>query len=145
MTRRVLVLTVVLAVGGALAPSAWSEPDGVRRLPRIGVASLNGVNVRGVHATLDIKVDVAEFREGGTPGVRLIVGVKHYALALHTGRPIAQLDAELPVAAPGTRFTVLLEDGRQFVRCVLAGLTTEHAERVYVYALQCEDVTVPGE
>jgi len=59
--------------------------------------------------------------------------------------PVAVLDAELPVADTPDRFTVGIEDGRQFSRCLLASLKTDGSgnKRRLTYGLRCENVTTP--
>jgi hypothetical protein len=132
-----LVTVLVLATSCVSAP-----PEALVRL-RVPRVTLNGAVVPGAQSSIDITVDITEFRQGGSPGATLLARGKHYHVSILTDRPVAVLDAELPVAATGTRFTVVVEDGREFLRCLVAGLRSGPAPGSLVYKLQCEDMIPP--
>jgi hypothetical protein len=76
-------------------------------------------------------------------GTALAADVKP-TVCVETAAPVAALDGQL-AGAPAARFTVGVEDGRQFGRCVLASLDTTGAggKRRYQYCLRCEGITGP--
>jgi hypothetical protein len=151
MTRRLgaaIVVRVVVpillvapgAAAGAPGGDGASAPEGVG-----GGVAVNGVAIPDARTRLDITVDIAEFREGGNPVALLLQGHKHYVLTVRAPSPVALFDAELPAGPAPNRFSVRVEDGREFTRCLVAGLATRDRPRPFVYALQCENVGVPGQ
>lgn len=126
---------------------AWFGFVVVASIPSLGVAGnveINGVPVTRTVATIDSTQDITEFREGGSPNVQLVPGIKRYGVCVMAQGPIAVLDAELPVSDTPSRFTVTVEDGRQFSRCLLASLERTTGKRPFAYCLRCEDVTTPA-
>ncbi len=107
--------------------------------------AVNGAAVPKAASTVEITQDVIEFREGGETSPQVIPGAKRYGVCVVTPSPVAVLDAELPRADTVTRFTVQIEDGRAFGRCLVASLKTEGSggKRRLTYCLRCEDVTTP--
>jgi len=107
--------------------------------------AIDGSPVPKASSTIDSTQDVIEFREGGNPNIALVPGLKRFAVCVIAPAPIAALDAELPLGDPPTRFTVRVEDGREFGQCLLANLKAEGAggKRRLTYCLRCENVTTP--
>jgi len=132
----------------------------MRRLARIGAGfaialgaagaalaadvTLDGAAVPDAKATMSIDVPITEFREGGEQCPRLLPGCPKLEVCIAAPRAIAPLDAQLAGAAPA-RFSVGVEDGRVFARCIPASLDTkeEHRRKSYRYCLRCEGLTGP--
>jgi hypothetical protein len=134
----------VLATAMAAAPAAHA-----------GTVAVNGVTLPRALGSVEATIDVTEFRDGNDPTViRLVAGSKRYSVCVLTPDPVAVFDAELPLAASPDRFTVTVEDGREFSACLVERL--EMVERpparprnsgpvqAYRYWLRCENVTVPA-
>ncbi len=104
--------------------------------------TLNGVLIAGTEARPDIAVNIVEFREGGSDVVLLLPGLRRYGITVVSRDSIAVLESQMPVAAGPARFTIGLQNGRTFHRCLVAGLTSEGTADGYrlLYALRCEDV-----
>jgi hypothetical protein len=128
-----LLAAVLLVFGAASAARA------------AGDVAINGSVVPKATSAVEFTQDLIDFREGGDPNPQVLPGAKHYGVCVVTPAPIAVLDAELPRADGATRMTVQIEDGRTFVRCLVASLKTEGAaaKRRLTYCLRCEDVTTP--
>jgi hypothetical protein len=111
---------------------------------RAADVTLDGAVVPKATTSMSIPVDVTEFREGGSACPILLPGCPEPKVCVTTPAPIAPLDAQL-AGAPSARFTVGVEDGRSFGRCVMLSLDTTGAggKRRYVYCLRCEGVTAP--
>jgi len=107
--------------------------------------AVNGAVVPKATSTVDITQTLIEFREGAETSPQMLPGAKRYGVGVVAPSPIAVLDAELPRADTPTRFSVQIEDGRSFGRCLVASLKTEGSagKRRLTYCLRCEDVTVP--
>ena len=91
---------------------------------------------------------MTEYRDGTGGGCpRLIPGCVHAQVCVTAPGSVPVLDCQLDQAngIGSTRFTVGVEDGRQFLRCLLANLRADGvgAKRRYVYCLGCEAVTTP--
>jgi hypothetical protein len=125
-----VVLWNVLALG----PAAAQE------------VTINGLVAPGVSATLNITVDVIEYRHGNDAWAHLTTGKKHYGLAVVSRAPLPQLDAELLLPPMADHdFTVSIEDGRTFTGCLVTGLKSvgpDTAPRLS-YALTCESMSLP--
>lgn len=130
-------LGICLVLTGVLAPSALASGDGV---------ALNGTPIPYATASIDATIEVSEFRDGSDPlVVRLVPGTKRYGVCIKARSPVAALDAELPLSDTPDRFTVRLEDGREFGACVLESLKLEPnstSRRGYEYCLRCESVAL---
>jgi hypothetical protein len=86
----------------------------------------------------------------------LLADCKRYGVCINSPTAIAVLDAVLPQSAGSTRFSVGVEDGRQFSQCLLSTVNTantsgapgsdhfDNSARPYTYCLKCEDVAVPA-
>lgn len=112
---------------------------------RAADVTLDGAVVPKATSSMRIPVDVTEFREGGGSGCPILLpGCPKPKVCVTAPAPIAPLDAQL-AGAPPARFTVGVEDGRSFGRCVLLSLDTSGAggKRRYLYCLRCEGVTAP--
>jgi hypothetical protein len=107
--------------------------------------ALNGTVISKASSTIDSTQDVLELREGGNPNVRLLPGLKRFGVCVISPGPIAALDAELPLDDTPSRFTVRVEDSREFGQCLLASLKAEGSggKRRLTYCLRCENVTAP--
>jgi hypothetical protein len=108
--------------------------------------TVNGIELPEAQANLNITIDVIEVREGSDPVLRLAAGKKRYKVSLLSPTPIRMFDVEFPLAQSNQRhFDVKIEDGREFVRCLVTGLKSSGADpdRPLVYALTCEDVSPP--
>jgi hypothetical protein len=107
--------------------------------------AVNGAVVPKASSSIDSTQDVIEFRDGGNPNILLIPGLKRFAVCVIAPAPIAMLDAELPLGVTPSRFTVRVEDGREFGQCLLANLKAEGSggKRRLSYCLRCENVTAP--
>ena len=118
-------------------------PPPVAQAPITLVAVREGAVLSG--DVLRRRAHICEFRSGGDPAILLLPGAKRYGVCVVASGPVAALDAELPVADTPDRFTVQVEDGRQFGRCLLTSLKAEGSgnKRRLTYCLRCEDVTVP--
>ena len=105
--------------------------------------TLNGAALAHAEARPDVTIAITEVRENGGPVIRLAPGIKRYGVSLVTRSPVAVLEAELPISSTSARFSVGA-DGRTFRNCVVASLASDpqDSERL-VYALRCEDVTIP--
>jgi hypothetical protein len=89
---------------------------------------------------------VIEFRQDNDALVHLTAGKKHYGLSIISPRPIPTFDAELPASNPRPHsFTVIIEDGREFSRCLVTGLKSSGSDPSHnlSYVLACEDVNTP--
>jgi hypothetical protein len=108
-----------------------------------GDVEVNGVAISKAATTMEATQDIVEFRDGGDPVIRLIPASKRFAVCVVTQARMPVFDAELPVADTPDRFTIKTEDGREFARCLLAGLKVDSPadKRRYSYCLRCEDVT----
>lgn len=104
--------------------------------------TINGILIGGTEARPDITVNIVEVREGGSNLALLLPGLKRYGITVVSRDPIAVLESQLPVVAIPARFTIGMENGRTFHRCLVAGLTSEGTAGGYrlLYALRCEDV-----
>jgi hypothetical protein len=111
---------------------------------RAADVTLDGAVVPKATSIMSIPVDVTEFREGGSECPVLLPGCPKPRVCVTAPAPIAPLDAQL-AGAPPARFTVGVEDGRSFGRCVILSLDTSGAgsKRRYLYCLRCEGVTAP--
>jgi hypothetical protein len=128
MRLRFLALTTCLVAANTAATAA---------------VTLNGTALPHAEARPDVTVAIVEIREGGDPVIRLAPGLKRYGVSIVSRSPVAPLEAELPISAVSARFTVGA-GGRTFRNCVVASLSSDpqDGERL-VYALRCEDVTIP--
>ena len=133
--RRALA-TLACAVVATLA-STRAEAD-------VDVA-VNGVVLAKASSSIDSTQDVLEFRGGGDPSIQLVPSLKRFGVCVISPGPIAALDAELPLDDTPSRFTVRVEDGREFGQCLLASLKAEGSggKRRLSYCLRCENVTAP--
>jgi len=133
MSQLIATLAVLLAIGGA--PS-WANAAGV---------TIDDTTIAHATSTMSNSIEITEYREGTDNGCpRLLAGCKRYAVCILSPAPIAVLDAEFPQSATATRFSVGVEDGREFSRCLLNTLNTaDDAKRAYTYCFKCEDVTTP--
>jgi hypothetical protein len=105
--------------------------------------TLNGAALAHAQARPDVTVAIAEVRETGSPVIRLVPGIKRYGVSISTKSPIPVLEAELPISSTSAHFSVGV-DGRTFRSCVVASLATDPQDNDrLVYALRCEDVTIP--
>jgi hypothetical protein len=107
---------------------------------------VNGIRIDGARSNLNIVVDVIEFRQDDDPAVRLTTSKKHYGLSVISPRPVPTFDAELPASDfPPHYFTVVVEDGREFSGCVVAGLKSSGADPSHnlAYVLACGNVSTP--
>jgi len=144
-------MTCVAITMVALAAIAARGPS-----PSAGGVTVNGAVVPHATSTTSTSVDITEFREGGDSTCsRLLADCKHYAVCINSPAAIAVLDAVLPQSAASTRFSVGVEDGRQFSQCLLSTVNTntsagpgfahfDNSPRPYTYCFKCEDVTLPG-
>ena len=133
-------------VGSRLAGCTVLAATGlIAFLARAADVSVNGAIVPKATSTIDSTQDITEFRVGGDPAIRLLPASKRYGVCVVAPAPVAVLDGELPVADSPDRFTVQVEDGRTFGRCVLASLKADGSggKRRFTYCLRCEDVTTP--
>lgn len=107
--------------------------------------AVNGLDVPKASSSIDSTQDILEFREGGNPNILLVPSVKRFAVCVIAPAPIAALDAELTLGDTPSRFTVRVEDGREFGQCLLASLRAEGSggKRRLSYCLRCENVTTP--
>lgn len=107
---------------------------------------VNGITLTNAHADINITIDVIEFRQGADPVVHLTTGRKHYGLSLTSPVPVPMFEAELPFSnSTPNQFSVSVEDGREFSRCLVTGLVSSGSatDRRLVYMLRCEDVSLP--
>ena len=107
---------------------------------------VDGVSLDGTQSNLNVTVDIIEYRQGEDPVVHLTPGKHHYGVAIVSQSPIAMFDAELsPPTATQHQFTVTVEDGREFSRCLVAGLKSAGSDPSHQlsYSLVCETVTPP--
>lgn len=113
-------------------------------LAAAGEVTLDGTVIPEASATMSIDVGITEFREGGAQCPRLLPGCPKLEVCIATRAPVAPLDAQLAGAAPA-RFSVGVEDGRTFGRCVPASLETKSSKhrKQYDYCLRCEALTGP--
>ena len=116
--------------------------------PHVGAqeVTVNGIVLQDAQTNLNITIDVIEFREGSDPVVHLTTGKKHYGVSIVSPTPIRMFDVEFPLAhATPQHFSVKIEDGREFSRCLVTGLKSSGADPSHhlIYALACEDVSQP--
>jgi len=133
MTR---IRSIQVAMAFVLATAGRAGAAGV---------TLDGVVVPEASATMSIDVDITEFREGGGGQCpRLLPGCPKLEVCIVAPAPVAPLDAQLAGASPA-RFSVGVEDGRTFGRCVPASLETKGGKhrKHYDYCLRCEGLTGP--
>jgi hypothetical protein len=127
------LLAAVLAALGAVAAQAAD-------------VTLDGVVVPKASATMTISVPITQYRDGASADQcpRLLPLCPKPEVCNATPGPIARIDAQLAGAAP-VRFTVGVEDGRLFSRCLPASLETKggRLRKSYSYCLRCEGVTGP--
>ena len=108
--------------------------------------AVNSVVAPKARSSIDSTQDVLELREGGNPNILLLVpSLKRFGVCVVSPAPIAALDAELPLDDTPSRFTVRVEDSREFGQCLLASLKAEGSggKRRLTYCLRCENVTAP--
>ena len=145
---RALTTTVVIGFAVTMSSVAPAAEPGAGRV------SVNGTPLRHAVSFIDATVEVTEFRDGTNPNVvKLIPGAKRYTVCIVSKEPLKMFDAELPVADTPDRFTLMVEDGREFSSCLLTGLKQlqkpkgriheGRASLLYKYCLRCEDITVP--
>jgi len=107
---------------------------------------VNGIRIDGARSNLNITIDVIEFRQGDDPIAHLTTGKKHYGLSVISSRPVPMFDAELLTSnSEPHQFTVVVEDGREFNRCLVAGLKSAGSDPSHnlAYLLACESVSMP--
>ena len=111
---------------------------------RAAEVTLDGVVVPQASSTMSIDVAITEYREGTEQCPRLLSGCPTLGVCIASPAPVASLDAQLAGAAPA-RFTVGVEDGRAFSRCVPASLETKggRLRKQYEYCLRCEGLSGP--
>jgi hypothetical protein len=133
MMRRTLIVLACVVVATVAATRADAD------------VAVNGTVVPKASSTIDSTQDVLELREGGNPNIRLLPGLKRFGVCVISPGPIAALDAELPLDDTPSRFTVRLEDSREFGQCLLASFKAEGSggKRRLTYCLRCENVTAP--
>jgi hypothetical protein len=131
MTTRVRIW---LLAGILLGPLAAQAAD----------VTLDGVVVPNASATMTIDAPITEFREGGEQCPRLLPGCPKLEVCIAAPAPIARIDAQL-AGAETVRFTVGVEDGRVFSRCLPESLETKggRIRKSYSYCLRCEGVSGP--
>jgi hypothetical protein len=125
--------------------------------PSAGGVTVNAAVIPRATSTTSTSVDITEFREGGDSTCpRLLADCKRYGVCINSPAPIAVLDAVLPQSAASARFTVGVEDGRQFSQCLLSTVNTantsgapgfghfDKSPHPYTYCFKCEDVAVPA-
>lgn len=108
--------------------------------------TINGLHAEGVQSNLAITTDIIEYRQGDDPAVHITTGKKHYGLSLVSPMPIPMFDTQFPVSsAELLRFTIQVEDGRKFSRCVVTGLKSSGTDPSHqlTYSFVCEDVSTP--
>jgi hypothetical protein len=111
--------------------------------------TINGLVARGASTTLNITVDVIEYRQGTEANdarVHLTTGKRHFGLAVVSPIPLPQLDTELLLPPMAEHpFSVSSEDGREFTGCLVTGLKSGGAETAlrFSYALACESMSLP--
>ena len=107
---------------------------------------VNGITLTNTHADINMTIDVIEFRQGNAPVAHLTTGRKHYGFSLISFVPVPMFEAELPLSSATTsQFSVSVEDGREFSRCLVTGLVSSGSgtDRRLIYTLRCEDVSLP--
>lgn len=111
---------------------------------RAAEVTLDGSVIPGASARMSIDVGITEFREGGEQCPRLLPSCPKLEVCIDASAPVARLDAQL-AGATADRFTVGVEDGRSFGRCIPASLETKGAKhrKHYDYCLRCETLTGP--
>jgi hypothetical protein len=124
-----LAIALVLAVAGTAGAAE---------------VTLDGIVVPEASATMSIDVPITEYRDGTEQCPRLIPGCPKLEVCIAAPARVAPLDAQLAGATPA-RFTVGVEDGRSFGRCVPASLETRGGKhrKHYEYCLRCETLTGP--
>ena len=106
--------------------------------------TLDGVVVPNASATMTIGAPITEFREGGEQCPRLLPGCPKLEVCIASPAAVARLDAQL-AGAETVRFTVGVEDGRVFSRCLPESLETKggRIRKSYSYCLRCEGLSGP--
>ena len=111
--------------------------------------TINGIVARGASTTLNITVDVIEYRQGPEEPetrVHLTTGKRHFGLVVVSPVPLPQFDAELLLPPMAEHpWSVSSEDGREFTGCVVTGLKTMSSDTAprLSYALTCESMSLP--
>ena len=111
---------------------------------RAAEVTLDGAVIPQASSTMSIDVAITEFRDGSEQCPRLLPGCPALGVCIASPAPVAALDAQLAGAALA-RFTVGVEDGRAFSRCVPASLETKggRLRKQYEYCLRCEGLSGP--
>ena len=132
MTR---IRSIELAIAFALAVAGTAGAAEV---------TLDGIVVPDASATMSIDVPITEYRDGAEQCPRFLPGCPQLEVCIAAPARVAPLDAQLSGATPA-RFTVGVEDGRSFGRCVPASLETKGGKhrKHYEYCLRCESLTGP--
>ena len=139
--RLLKLLAIYLTVTVVLTPGGVAETSG-------GVV-LNGELIPYSSASVDATIEVSEFRDGNDPlVVRLVPGTKRYGVCIVARGPVALLDAELPIPDSPDRFSVRIEDRREFGSCLLESLKLQRgpfstSRPGYEYCLRCESLALP--
>jgi hypothetical protein len=120
---------------------------GAPALARAQVA-VDGIVVPKSFSSFEGSREVIAQRVTGGDGVEHILAIPgHKALfgvCVVAPTRIAALDAELPIQnGTPARFTIRVEDGREFTHCLYASLKAEGkgSKRSLTYCLTCEEVT----
>jgi hypothetical protein len=110
--------------------------------------TVNNTAVPQAISTINNLIDITEFRSGGDASACpiLLSGCKHYGVCILSPAPVGVLDAVFPQSVTPPQFTVGVEDGRQFLQCLLNTLNVgpgTNGNRTYTYCFECENVTTP--
>ncbi len=132
MTR---IRSIEIAIAFVLVSTGSARAAGV---------TLDGTAIPDASSKLSIDVGITEFREGGEQCPRLLPSCPKLEVCIDAPAPVARLDAQL-AGATAARFSVGVEDGRSFGRCIPASLETKGSKhrKHYDYCLRCETLTGP--
>lgn len=130
-------LGLLVALAGAATPANAAD------------VTVNNVAVPQATSTINNLIDITQFRSGADASScpTLLSGCKHYGVCVLSPAPVGVLDAVFPQSATPPQFTVGVEDGRQFLQCLLNTLNAAsgpNGTRTYAYCFECEDVTTPA-
>jgi hypothetical protein len=89
-----------------------------------GTVAIDGQAVKDASSEVRIEKEVLEFREGGSNVVQLIPGLATYRVCVQSRLLIPAVEAACAPGSSDPFVDVTVEDGREFVRCLVESSNT---------------------